>query len=467
MDGNYKGPAIEGGLTEILRQITKAVDHIHHFNAVHGDLKPKNILISAPRGDSGPMIKLADFGLLHAYSSGKEKQFISAFTKGWMCPTDGLNEEGKRRPSFDIFALGLLFVVTTSNGVHPFGLNLKQAKKRIKNQLPMTLTTEQIDGSISSSAFFELVKKMLDFDASERPTASEILSSSIFHKEEKTFTNSTSSTFSPVSCEDPPAKKMRFSSDEENQDTQFSAGAYLLDLENLNHSPDHSTELVADSLISRTSQVPSSANVVHPEESDDRPASPQPGFSQWEEIVIDSDDSDDTVELVIKPSGNFSAVQVSEEVTLDSDQSQSTDEDDISEDNDFEARSRSSSFDCQFCGKTLKHKRNLMLHLKAHAGAFQCHICGKKTSSKRSLADHMNTHTATQSYLCEICRKSFAWEQSLKVHRKSIHFPPTLECEFCHKMFALPYKLKRHQYGYKGKGIGCPVRRLQLAEAQT
>ena len=199
MDGNYKGPAIEGGLTKILRQITKAVKHIHHFNAVHGDLKPKNILISAPRGDSGPMIKLADFGLLHAYSSGKEKQFIPAFTKGWMCPTDGLNEEGKRRPSFDVFALGLLFVVTTSNGVHPFGLNLKQAKKRIKNQLPMTLTTEQIDGSISSSAFFELVKKMLDFDASERPTASEILSSSIFNQKEKTFTNSTSSTFSPVS----------------------------------------------------------------------------------------------------------------------------------------------------------------------------------------------------------------------------------------------------------------------------
>ena len=120
-------------------------------------------------------MKLTDFGLCHflKYAGSEYMSFRPAFTKGWMRSTDTMDEEGNRHLSVDIFALGLVIGFSASSGVHPFDRNLEMAHKRIKKQKPMTLTLQQLDTSARFLDLMDLINKMLHFDASKRPTASE------------------------------------------------------------------------------------------------------------------------------------------------------------------------------------------------------------------------------------------------------------------------------------------------------
>jgi serine/threonine protein kinase len=168
-----------GSTLEILRQIVRGVTHLHLLNIIHGDLKPSNILISLPKGELKPMMKLTDFGLRHVapYTESDSERFRQASSKGWMCPTDTVNEEGRLDPSFDIFPLAAVMGFTASNGTHPFGRDVREAILRIKKKLPMILVVEQLDQSLPAGAsFLNLISKMLDFDSSKRPTAPKVLS---------------------------------------------------------------------------------------------------------------------------------------------------------------------------------------------------------------------------------------------------------------------------------------------------
>ena len=184
--GKYKGPSL-GSINSICRQIAKGVQHLHLLKIVHGDIKPSNILISIPKGALGPQLILSDFGLCHAFRNefgSEESSFRPAFTNGWMCPSDyQVDQEGNRNSSFDIFPLGLVLGFTASNGVYPFGTDLKEAIECMENQQPMTLAPQQIDESIQSASFLDLLGKMLDYDATKRPTASEILDHPFFKKQ--------------------------------------------------------------------------------------------------------------------------------------------------------------------------------------------------------------------------------------------------------------------------------------------
>ena len=111
MFGKYEGPFL-GNLITICHQIVEGINHLHLLKIVHGDLKPTNILISIPKGALAPLLKISDFGLSHAVpttSIHQKTHFRLAFTEGWMCPSDALDEEERRCPSFDIFSLGLIF----------------------------------------------------------------------------------------------------------------------------------------------------------------------------------------------------------------------------------------------------------------------------------------------------------------------------------------------------------------------
>ena len=168
---------------EILRQILKGVHHLHLLKVVHGNLKPTNILVSCPKGDLGPMIKVADFGLCrHAKEYGSEEQrFLPASTEGWFCPFDPMDEKGRRTYSFDVFPLALLFGFVASKGVHPHGSNLEEAIRRIQNQQPMTLTLDKVDENLRSCSFWDLINKMLSYDATKRPSTSQILDHPFFN----------------------------------------------------------------------------------------------------------------------------------------------------------------------------------------------------------------------------------------------------------------------------------------------
>jgi len=177
-----KTPPINISPNDVLSQIVKGVHHLHLLKIVHGDLKPSNVLVSFPKGDLGPMVKVADFGLCHhgKDSDSKEQQFLPACTEGWMCPSDPIDEKGKRSYSFDIFPLALLFGFVALKGVHPYGSNLDEAISRIKNQQPIALTVGQVHQSFRHLSFLDLLRQMLSYDATKRPTTSDILAHPFF-----------------------------------------------------------------------------------------------------------------------------------------------------------------------------------------------------------------------------------------------------------------------------------------------
>jgi len=159
----------------ILHQITKGVRHLHLLKTVHGNLKPSNVLISYPSGDLEPMVKVADFGIRHAVRDPNAiTQFRLAFTQGWMCPTDAQDPIAS---SFDIFPLGCLYAFTASNGIHAFGVDYVS---RISNKQPMTLALTQLDGSVRSVSFLDLINRMIHFEAKERPSVSDVLAHCTF-----------------------------------------------------------------------------------------------------------------------------------------------------------------------------------------------------------------------------------------------------------------------------------------------
>ena len=177
--GKFKGQSALS-IHTIMLQIVHGLKYLHLMKITHGDLIPTIILISLPKGDLYPAVKLSDFGLHHALvnelgSDNREKQFVPAFTKGWICPTDAVDEKGLRRPSFDIFPLGLILGFTASGGIHPFGRDLDEAIDRIGKKRDVKLSFTQLDESVRSVAFMELLTKMLSYDQTKRPAASEIL----------------------------------------------------------------------------------------------------------------------------------------------------------------------------------------------------------------------------------------------------------------------------------------------------
>ena len=178
VNGLYTGPAV-GDSREVLKQVTTGLEYLHSLNIVHGDLKPTNVLISYPIRNLSPLMKLTDFGLRHIQRNetglqDDDQWFQPAHTKGWNCPYDKVNEA-----AFDLFPLGCLWFFTLFEGMHPFGETKEIRINRITTRQAIIPLSEKQLQTIELSVW-ELIKKMLDFNAEQRPTASQILAHDCF-----------------------------------------------------------------------------------------------------------------------------------------------------------------------------------------------------------------------------------------------------------------------------------------------
>ena len=190
MQEDYKGPQIgDSNNHEVLRQIVSGLEHLHLKGIVHRDLKPGNILISIPDGKVPPRIKLADFGVSRKGREGQSKfdrtvgymgcspVFLKWGTEGWVGPE--VYEDGKNYSfKVDIFPLGCICGFLFSKGRHPFGTD---CVTRIKNKQPMVLTIEDLKEEDKKA--FPLMKKMVEPNPNNRPTAKEILQDDFFKPE--------------------------------------------------------------------------------------------------------------------------------------------------------------------------------------------------------------------------------------------------------------------------------------------
>ena len=152
---------------DVLKQITAGVQYLHSLKIVHRDIKPQNILVSAPKlvptnpsASQPPRLLISDFGLCKKLE-GDQNSFRAttahaAGTSGWRAPELLVDDDliGSNSPqtnhaggsqsepavvdpqtnrratrAIDIFSLGCVFYYVLTGGNHPFDKNGKYMRE--------------------------------------------------------------------------------------------------------------------------------------------------------------------------------------------------------------------------------------------------------------------------------------------------------------------------------------------------
>ncbi|SEG80135.1 Serine/threonine protein kinase [Thermomonospora echinospora] len=155
------GALSPGLLNGVAVGVAAALLAIHSAGLVHRDLKPSNVLLSI----SGP--RVIDFGIARALdeAAGHTRTGQVIGSPGWIAPEQILNQS--ITPAVDVFAWGCL-VAFAGSGRNPFGTGTFQvmAARVVHAEPEIGPLSEPLAG---------LVRRALDKDPANRPTAQELL----------------------------------------------------------------------------------------------------------------------------------------------------------------------------------------------------------------------------------------------------------------------------------------------------
>lgn len=183
----YQGPPV-GDSRLISSQIIKGLEYLHQKRIPHGDLHPRNILVSYPGRRIPPLLKLSDYWIrrlpprLERQGADDEvplRLFQVAGTRGWMAP----ETYTQQRFTFlmDIFSLGCILAYIFCDGNHPFGEDEEKRNFIMKTGGQIAPQVERKLKSILP-ALFELIQSMLNIDAAKRPSALMVKKHPFFHQ---------------------------------------------------------------------------------------------------------------------------------------------------------------------------------------------------------------------------------------------------------------------------------------------
>ncbi|CAL4074268.1 unnamed protein product, partial [Meganyctiphanes norvegica] len=102
---------------------------------------------------------------------------------------------------------------------------------------------------------------------------------------------------------------------------------------------------------------------------------------------------------------------------------------------------------CDVCGKLLKNKEVLKVHLRIHSDVkYPCTQCDRTYFSKSSLNSHILRHTGKRNLECPHCEKKFFEKCYLNRHIKLVHEATSKEflCFVCGKGFTTKTGLQEH-----------------------
>jgi serine/threonine protein kinase len=142
----------------IFRQVTEAVQHLHHNKIVHRDIKDENVII-----DCNDQVQLIDFGSAAYVKSDRMFETFSG-TLDYAAP-EILSGSRYHGPPQDIWSLGIL-LYTLVFKENPF-YNIEQAMSR---EPPKLL---QVTNGWQGAA--DLMQLMLSRNIDDRPTIDQVL----------------------------------------------------------------------------------------------------------------------------------------------------------------------------------------------------------------------------------------------------------------------------------------------------
>lgn len=187
---------IIGSLTPkgILFQATRGLDYLHQNYFVHRNVKPSSFLIKelVTRNGTRYAIKITDFRLTrqldpNALLSG------NAASDGWEAP-ESRDVKHPLRQSLDVFILGCFyhFVLTGTNRPdnqpsHPFGTSELSRLLNIPNMNYLVYQQNWLPKGIDDEGARRLIKRMLEFQETERPSLTQVLQDEYFHPSKKDF----------------------------------------------------------------------------------------------------------------------------------------------------------------------------------------------------------------------------------------------------------------------------------------
>ncbi|XP_065348646.1 protein jim lovell-like isoform X10 [Cloeon dipterum] len=73
-----------------------------------------------------------------------------------------------------------------------------------------------------------------------------------------------------------------------------------------------------------------------------------------------------------------------------------------------------SAFECSFCQRSFRHRKNCTAHIRSHLGETTCSICGKNCGTRGNLNKHMARHEGRTT--CKNCRRIFSSIHQLVTH---------------------------------------------------
>lgn len=156
----------------VMERVTSTVKYLHQNGVVHRDLKPANILYADKSGNP-EALRICDFGFAKQLRAENGLLTTPCYTANFVAP-EVLRKQGYDA-ACDVWSLGVLLFIMLS-GKTPFA----NGPEDTPDEILQRIGEGQFDlcggdwNSVSDSAK-DLVKRMLDVEPSNRPTAVQVL----------------------------------------------------------------------------------------------------------------------------------------------------------------------------------------------------------------------------------------------------------------------------------------------------
>ncbi|KAF7323646.1 Protein kinase domain-containing protein [Mycena kentingensis (nom. inval.)] len=163
-----KGKFTEKDAVNVVRSILSGVKYLHDHDIVHRDLKPENILYRTKDPNSGLVI--ADFGIAKHLHASDEQLTTLAGSPGYVAP-EVLKKEGHGK-AVDVWGTGVITYVLLC-GYTPFRAETPEGLMKETMAAKIEFHTKYWKNVSDEGKAF--VKRLLNPNAKERPTADEAL----------------------------------------------------------------------------------------------------------------------------------------------------------------------------------------------------------------------------------------------------------------------------------------------------